>query len=132
MACRQLGRGFRGNAPRDHPQGRTRITRSYLPVINKTDLAPLVGASLDVMERNAGRIREDRPFVFTNLKAGDGVERIVDFVEMPSDVNVSDRDETLSGAAVILQRVTDIVNIPGLLRKSGAVFYETSTRSRLL
>jgi len=56
------------------------ITRSDLLVINKIDLAPLVGASLEVMERDARRMRGDRPFVFTNLKAGDGVDRIVDFV----------------------------------------------------
>ena len=56
------------------------ITRSDLLIINKTDLAPLVGASLDVMERDATRMRGDRPFVFTNLKTGSGVERVVDFV----------------------------------------------------
>jgi urease accessory protein len=56
------------------------ITRSDLLVINKTDLAPLVGASLDVMDRDAKRMRGDRPFVFTNLKTGEGLGRIVDFV----------------------------------------------------
>ena len=56
------------------------ITRSDLLVINKTDLAPLVGASLDVMERDARLMRGDRPFVFTNLKTGIGVDRVVDFV----------------------------------------------------
>ena len=56
------------------------ITRSDLLVINKTDLAPLVGASLEVMDRDARRMRGARAFVFTNLKAGDGVDRIVDFV----------------------------------------------------
>jgi urease accessory protein len=56
------------------------ITRSDLLVINKTDLAPLVGASLDVMEHDARRMRGTRPFVFTNLKTGSGVDRIVDFV----------------------------------------------------
>jgi urease accessory protein len=45
------------------------ITRSDLLVINKTDLAPLVGASLEVMDRDAARMRGERPFVFTNLKA---------------------------------------------------------------
>jgi urease accessory protein len=49
-------------------------------VINKIDLAPLVGASLDVMDRDARKMRGERPFVFTNLRAGDGVDRIVDFV----------------------------------------------------
>ena len=56
------------------------ITRSDLLVINKIDLAPLVGASLEVMDRDARRMRGARPFVFTNLKAGDGVADIVDFV----------------------------------------------------
>jgi urease accessory protein len=56
------------------------ITRSDLLVINKTDLAPLVGASLDVMDRDARRMRGTRPFVFTNLKAGEGIERVIEFV----------------------------------------------------
>ena len=56
------------------------ITRSDLLVINKTDLAPLVGASLAIMDRDARRMRGERPFVFSNLKAGEGVDRIVDFV----------------------------------------------------
>jgi urease accessory protein len=57
------------------------ITRSDLLVINKTDLAPHVGASLEVMDRDARRMRGVRPFVFTNLRAGDGVETIVAFIE---------------------------------------------------
>jgi urease accessory protein len=56
------------------------ITRSDLLVINKTDLAPLVGASLEIMERDARRMRGERPFVFTNLKSGNGLNDIVDFV----------------------------------------------------
>ncbi|MFO1127224.1 MAG: urease accessory protein UreG [Rhodospirillales bacterium] len=56
------------------------ITRSDLLVINKTDLAPLVGADLTVMATDAARMRGDRPFVFTNLKAGDGLDRVVSFV----------------------------------------------------
>jgi urease accessory protein len=56
------------------------ITRSDLLVINKIDLAPLVGASLQVMERDAKRMRGERPFVFTNLKTGDGLDRIVEFI----------------------------------------------------
>jgi urease accessory protein len=56
------------------------ITRSDLLVINKTDLAPLVGASLEIMDRDARRMRGARRFVFTNLKTGSGVDRIVDFV----------------------------------------------------
>lgn len=56
------------------------ITRSDLLVINKTDLAPQVGASLEVMDRDARRMRGDRPFVFANLKEGRGVEEIASFI----------------------------------------------------
>ncbi len=57
------------------------ITRSDLLVINKTDLAPHVGASLDVMDRDAKRMRGERPFVFANVRAGAGVAEIAAFVE---------------------------------------------------
>ena len=56
------------------------ITRSDLLIINKIDLAPYVGASLDVMARDARRMRADRPFLFTNLKTGEGVDGVIDFV----------------------------------------------------
>jgi len=56
------------------------ITRSDLLIINKIDLAPMVGASLEVMERDAGKMRGPRPFVFSNLKTGQGVEEIVAFI----------------------------------------------------
>ena len=56
------------------------ITRSDLLVINKTDLAPLVGASLEVMERDTRRMRGERPFVFTNLKKGQGVDDVIGFI----------------------------------------------------
>jgi len=56
------------------------ITRSDLLVINKIDLAPLVGADLGVMDRDAKKMRGDRPFVFTNLKKGEGLATIVDFI----------------------------------------------------
>ena len=56
------------------------ITRSDLLVINKTDLAPLVGANLEVMEADARRMRATRPFVFTNLKSGEGADRIASFI----------------------------------------------------
>jgi urease accessory protein len=56
------------------------ITKSDLLVINKIDLAPMVGASLDVMDRDARKMRGEKPFVFTNLKLGDGLETIADFV----------------------------------------------------
>src|SRR6185503_14324683 len=57
------------------------ITRSDLLVINKVDLAPHVGASLDLMERDAKKMRGQRPFVFTNLKTGSGVDEIANFIE---------------------------------------------------
>ncbi len=56
------------------------ITRSDLLVINKIDLAPYVGASLDVMASDAARMRGERPFVFTNLRAGQGLATISDFI----------------------------------------------------
>ena len=56
------------------------ITRSDLLVINKIDLAPLVGASLEVMDRDARRMRADRPFVFANIRAGAGVAEIAAFI----------------------------------------------------
>lgn len=56
------------------------ITKSDLLVINKTDLAPHVGADLGVMDRDAKKMRADLPFVFSNLKASDGLTEIVDFV----------------------------------------------------
>lgn len=56
------------------------ITRSNLLLINKTDLAPHVGASLDAMERDANRMRQGRPWLFTRLRHGEGVAEIVDFL----------------------------------------------------
>ncbi|MDT8385255.1 MAG: urease accessory protein UreG [Gammaproteobacteria bacterium] len=56
------------------------ITRSDLLVINKIDLAPYVGASLEVMERDAKKMRGERPFVFTNIKTGHGVDNIIAFI----------------------------------------------------
>jgi urease accessory protein len=57
------------------------ITRSDLLVINKVDLAPLVGANLSVMESDARRMRGTRPFIFTNLKAGAGVDAVVVWIQ---------------------------------------------------
>ena len=56
------------------------ITKSDLLIINKIDLAPMVGANLEVMRNDACRMRGGRPFVVTNLKTGDGLDRIVDFL----------------------------------------------------
>ena len=56
------------------------IARSDLLIINKIDLAPLVGADLEVMKADAAKIRKDRPFVLTNLKSGEGVDRVVHFI----------------------------------------------------
>ncbi len=63
------------------------ITRSDLLVINKIDLAPYVGASLEVMDRDARRMRGDRPFVFTNIRAGKGVAEIAAFIERQGGLN---------------------------------------------
>ena len=57
------------------------ITRTDLLVIKKNDLAPYVGASLAVMERDAKKMRGTRPFVMTNLRTGEGVDAIVKFIE---------------------------------------------------
>ena len=57
------------------------ITRSDLLVINKIDLAPHVGASLEVMDHDARKMRGQRPFVFSNLKAGQGIDEIMTFIE---------------------------------------------------
>jgi urease accessory protein len=56
------------------------ITKSDLLIINKTDLAPYVGASLAVMQSDAARMRGTRPFVMTNLKDGTGLDQVVDFI----------------------------------------------------
>jgi len=57
------------------------ITKSDLLIINKTDLAPMVGASLDVMERDAKKMRGDKPFIFSNMKTGDGLNEIIAFIK---------------------------------------------------
>jgi len=61
------------------------ITRSDLLVINKIDLAPHVGASLEVMQRDARKMRAERPFIFTDLKAGVGVDEVADWVKRQLD-----------------------------------------------
>jgi urease accessory protein len=65
------------------------ITRSDLLVINKTDLAPYVGASLEVMDRDAKQMRGERPFVFTNIRAGQGVERVARFIEQAGGLTLA-------------------------------------------
>lgn len=57
------------------------ITRSDLLVINKIDLAPYVGASLEVMEKDTLKMRKDSPFIFTNMKTGQGLNEIIAFIE---------------------------------------------------
>ena len=57
------------------------VTRSDLLVINKVDLAPMVGASLEVMARDAKAVRGERPFIFTNLKSRDGLDAVVEWIE---------------------------------------------------
>lgn len=57
------------------------ITKSDLLIINKTDLAPMVGANLQVMAQDAQRMRGDKPFIFSNMKTEDGVEEVIAFIE---------------------------------------------------
>ena len=57
------------------------ITKSDLLIINKTDLAPLVGASLEVMQRDAKKMRGERPFLFSNLKKEEGLAEIIQFIK---------------------------------------------------
>ncbi len=71
-------------------KGGPAITRSDLLVINKTDLAPHVGASLDIMDRDARRMRGDRDFVFTELRSGRGVKEIADFVVLNGGLSAAD------------------------------------------
>ena len=65
------------------------ITRSDLLIINKTDLAPHVGANLDIMAQDAKRMRGARPFVFTNLRTGDGLEAVVAFIREQGMLDVA-------------------------------------------
>jgi urease accessory protein len=66
------------------------ITKSDLLIINKIDLAALVGASLVVMERDSRRMRGERPFAFTNLKTGEGLEAVVRFIEERGMLSLAD------------------------------------------
>ena len=76
------------------------ITRSDLLVINKIDLAPHVGASLEVMERDARRMRqEERPFVFTNLKTGEGLQAVLDWLASQLDAPRASRRRIIDAHA---------------------------------
>lgn len=68
------------------------ITKSDLLIINKTDLAPMVNASLEVMDRDAKRMRGERPFVFSNLVRGDGVAEIIEFIQREGMLNALPAD----------------------------------------
>ena len=65
------------------------ITKSDLLVINKIDLAPMVGADLGVMERDAKKMRGEKPFVFTNLKTSQGLETVIHFIESQAPIAVN-------------------------------------------
>ena len=80
-------RGARGLEP--PRKGGPGICKSDLLVINKIDLAPLVGASLDVMERDTLKMRGDKPFVFSNQKTGQGLEQIIAFIERHGMLNAA-------------------------------------------
>ena len=71
------------------------ITKSDLLVINKIDLAPMVGASLEVMERDAKKMRGERPFIFSNLKTGKGLDEIIAFIETQGLLTGTDADVAL-------------------------------------
>ena len=75
------------------------VTRSDLLVINKTDLAPHVGADLDVMARDAKLMRGERPFLFTNLKRGDGLPEVVAWIrrELLYEASLPDAPATFGG-----------------------------------
>jgi len=76
------------------------ITRSDLLVINKIDLAPLVGADLDVMDQDSRKMRGTRPFLFTNLKAGVGIDEVVEFILMMGGLVESDSETATMKANV--------------------------------
>jgi urease accessory protein len=69
------------------------ITKSDLLIINKIDLAPYVGASLEVMERDARKMRATRPFVFTNLKTQQGLKAVIEFIETEGLLNLESQHE---------------------------------------
>ena len=68
------------------------ITRSDFLIINKTDLASYVGANLDVMASDAKKMRGEKPFVFTNLRSGEGVQQVMDFIRREGLLDHSSRE----------------------------------------
>lgn len=72
------------------------ITKSDLLIINKIDLAPMVGADLDVMDRDAKTMRGDKPFVFSNLKTGHGLQDIVAFIVRQGMLNPRNPEEAVA------------------------------------
>ncbi len=92
------------------------ITRSDLLVINKTDLAPLVGASLEVMADDSRRMRAGRPFVFSNMKTGEGLREIIAFIEVQGMLSAPDDDpnESAAGSTVepVDRRIVEAVRHP--------------------
>ena len=74
------------------------IMKSDLLIINKIDLAPCVGASLEVMDRDARRMRGEKPFVFTNLKTGQGLDTVIDFILDRGMLRDKDRLSETAGA----------------------------------
>jgi urease accessory protein len=73
------------------------ITYSDLLVINKTDLAPYVGASLDVMKHDSRLMRGSKPFLFTNCKTGEGIPAVVDLIEKEFLFDISLRAQGIAG-----------------------------------
>lgn len=76
------------------------ITRSDLLVINKIDLAPHVGASLEVMDRDSKRMRNDRPFLFANVRAGEGLDAIASFIERMGGLSTAREPALVTGEAI--------------------------------
>jgi urease accessory protein len=80
------------------------IMRSDLLVINKIDLAPYVGASLEVMDRDARRMRGDRPFQFTNLREDVGLNRVIDWLKIRMDTPIPSRRQLIDAHAPYVGR----------------------------
>jgi urease accessory protein len=75
--------------------------KSDLLIINKIDLAPHVGASLEVMDRDARKMRGSKPFVFTNLKTGHGLDAVIDFILDRGMLRDKDRLSATAGAPLV-------------------------------